>query len=368
MDYLTLINAASFLPARLVFPYGWIGHTPFAGWLIKTIEPSIFVELGTHSGNSYLAFCQSVKENKTQTRCYAVDTWKGDEHSGFYGDEIFSDLYDYHERNYFGFSRLMRMTFDEGTSYFADNSIELLHIDGLHTYDAVKHDFENWLPKLSPHAVILFHDTNVRGREFGVWKLWVDLCNEYPLRLEFNHSNGLGVIQLSKGQRKFNLDWLEPDFDQRILRDYFASIGQNIIEKYELKEKTNNLIDQQLNQEKRIINLMEQSSQQLSTQAKQIRVLEEQIKEQVQKISDEEAQIQALEETKIESAHQMQELGSVLSERARQVRVLNGRLTQTTEELQDAKNEILEYALSSSWQITRSFRKIKNHLSRGVSK
>jgi hypothetical protein len=95
MDFEQLLNAARFRPDRLVFPDAWIGHIPFAAWLVKTLRPSIFVELGTHSGNSYLAICQAVVEAGLSTRCYAVDTWKGDEHAGFYDETVFQKLVPY---------------------------------------------------------------------------------------------------------------------------------------------------------------------------------------------------------------------------------------------------------------------------------
>lgn len=188
-DFLTppLYNAMS----------SWVEHVPFAMWLIRRARPRVFVELGSHYGMSYFAFCQTVAARDLGTRCYAVDTWAGDEHAGFYSDEVYQQVKAHNEAHYSEFSSLMRMRFDEALEHVPDGSVDLLHIDGRHYYEDVKEDFETWERKLSDRAIVLFHDTTVRERGFGVWKLWEELAGRYP-SFNFVHGHGLGVIAHGK--------------------------------------------------------------------------------------------------------------------------------------------------------------------------
>ena len=140
-------------PARLGVDSAWYGHVPFGYWLTTTLKPATLVELGTHAGVSYSSFCDAVIDSRLPTAAYAVDTWLGDKHAGEYGDEVYQDWLGFHEGRYASFSNLMRMTFDEARDEFEDNSIDLLHIDGLHTFAAVSHDVESWLPKVARLAV-----------------------------------------------------------------------------------------------------------------------------------------------------------------------------------------------------------------------
>jgi hypothetical protein len=169
----------------------WCMHLPFAYELMRELAPKVFVELGVKQGESYFAFCQSAAENKINVRCYGIDSWRGDVQTGNLNPEIEHEVAEYNWR-YSSFSQLKVMLFADAVGDFADGSIDLLHIDGTHTYDEVKNDFESWLPKLSPNGVILFHDVAVRDGGFGVWKVWEEIIGERNSFLfEFGH--GLGV-------------------------------------------------------------------------------------------------------------------------------------------------------------------------------
>ncbi len=231
---LETILVAGKKPSRLENSTPWIGHIPFAFFITKVIKPKIIVELGTHMGNSFCSFVQAVDELSLNTKCFAIDTWVGDPHAGYYGESVYLDLHNYIKANYGDNVKMIRKTFDEAVVNFENDTIDILHIDGLHTYEAVKHDFETWKNKISENGIVLFHDINVFADGFGVHRFWNEIKTDYP-NIEFKHSNGLGILAYGKKAKieliqffeKFNSD---PDYVR-----LFEMFGENVNNLHSLK-------------------------------------------------------------------------------------------------------------------------------------
>jgi O-antigen biosynthesis protein len=152
----------------------------------------VFVELGTHRGNSYCGFCQAISRLNLNCSAYAVDTWEGDIHMKV-GPEVLRELKEFHDPRFAIFSTLLAMNFNDARKHFQGRTIDLLHIDGTHTYESVRNDFETWASALSDRAIVLFHDTNEIRSDYEVWRVWKELAARFP-HFEFLHSHGLGVL------------------------------------------------------------------------------------------------------------------------------------------------------------------------------
>lgn len=211
----------------------WADHAAFGYDLVAAMKPKIIVELGSWQGFSFFVFCQSVQTSALDTVCYAVDTWQGDEQSGATGSNTLQCVEKHIRDHYKGFAYPVQSTFDEASRQFDEHCIDLLHIDGLHTYEAVSHDFEIWLPKVKPGGVILFHDILGRQPGFGAWKFWGEISPIYP-SYHFNQGHGLGVIRIPGGSETdlpplLDLMFNGSETDGKSLRELYSFASQYMV-------------------------------------------------------------------------------------------------------------------------------------------
>jgi hypothetical protein len=89
-----------------------------------------------------------------------------------------------------------------------DKPIDILHIDGLHTYEAVKNDFETWQPLCKENSVILFHDIYSYWNTVG--QFFSEIDGHKYVRPQ---SHGLGVF--SKNEQILKSVW---DLDMNIVK------------------------------------------------------------------------------------------------------------------------------------------------------
>jgi predicted O-methyltransferase YrrM len=119
----------------------------------KLPENSILVEIGSYHGGSsqFLAFAAEINDSTL----ICVDTWKSD---GMTIDH--RDTYNEFKRNMLGFShrvKAMRGYSNEIAKDFKEQ-IDLLFVDGDHSYDGCRADVQAWSPHLAKGAIIIFHD------------------------------------------------------------------------------------------------------------------------------------------------------------------------------------------------------------------
>ena len=230
------ISPATFTQPEIIVPSTTFGHTPFFFWLISILQPRRVVELGSFHGYSFFVFCQAVAALAESAQCYAVDTWEGDSNMGAYGPEVYERVKEtvakqFGEQN----CQLLRMTFDEAATRFDEGSVDLLFVDGCHTYEAVKRDFLTWKSKMSPRGVILFHDTAEESEGFGVKQFWAEVKDLRP-SLEFYHAHGLGVLFLGESVPDLALELAkESDPVLQQVRDAYQALGEKYRIQWELQ-------------------------------------------------------------------------------------------------------------------------------------
>lgn len=206
----------------------WLTHAPFAAWLMDVLRPTSIVELGTHLGFSCFAFAEAATRLRLPVTISALDSWLGDDHAGFYGEDVLESVREIADRDYADSVRLLRGWFTDSRHLFADASVDLLHIDGRHAYEDVVQDFNEWRSAVRDGGVILFHDIAERDRGFGVWRLWAEL-RESNATFTFEHGHGLGVLAVgevvSEDLRRL---LAADDATAQLIRADFSRLGRTV--------------------------------------------------------------------------------------------------------------------------------------------
>jgi predicted O-methyltransferase YrrM len=174
--------------------YGW--HSPeesaFYNRLVQKLDHGTIVEVGVYGGASLLGVIDSCIQ--TGSHIYGIDPWEkvesangmkmSDIQKRTYRDKIKSIRISLENiikaEHYDEYITLIHELSESASQQFDDASVDVIFIDGDHSYDAVYNDLSVWLPKLKTHGTIWGDDFGWQSVQSAV----KDFCkdNRKPLR------------------------------------------------------------------------------------------------------------------------------------------------------------------------------------------
>lgn len=169
--------------------YGNVAH------LLKRIKnPKVYVEIGMAMG----FHIETILKEFDDVKCYAIDPYVPYDPTDSFNDigkiepslstqenfDLFCKSVINRLSVYKNFEHI-RQSSDVAHSKFEDSSIDLIFIDGDHTYDAVKKDCNFWWNKLKSGGIMCWDDYHWTG----VKKAVDEFCNENNLKKQFITKN-----------------------------------------------------------------------------------------------------------------------------------------------------------------------------------
>jgi predicted O-methyltransferase YrrM len=163
-------------------------------------NPKYILEIGTANGGSLFCFCKLAQDNAT---IISIDL-PGGKFGGGYPEwkvPIYKAFAKKNQKLY-----LLRKdshsqeTLEEVKKILNGSQLDFLFIDGDHTYEGVKKDFEMYSPLVEKGGAIIFHDILFvpEGDVGGVLKFWNEIKNYFHCKeLVKNRSQrdrGIGII------------------------------------------------------------------------------------------------------------------------------------------------------------------------------
>ena len=181
--------------------------------LVERMRPATVVEIGTATGGTLFMLTQVAPDDATIVSVDLPGGRLGGATSG-----MRHDYPPWRTRLYEGFARegqIVRAlransqdpaTVDDVRRLLGDRTIDFLFIDGDHSYDGVRRDFELYSPLVREGGLVAFHDIvpggpGKHGDPGDVPRFWSEVRGRYPVEGEFVEdwewgSCGIGVIRV----------------------------------------------------------------------------------------------------------------------------------------------------------------------------
>ena len=145
--------------------------------VLKKMDIQYGMEIGTYGGGTFYTLCQMSNDNAV-----LLDL---DLHEGQY------DNLEYKERGLKSLGKgnqtihvlnndsQEQLSFGWAANILGENKLDYLFIDGNHSHDGVKSDFEMYSPLVKDGGIILFHDIVPHVKGANVYDVWIEIKNNY---------------------------------------------------------------------------------------------------------------------------------------------------------------------------------------------
>ena len=147
---------------------GWFNmEQQYLELLDATPEGGTFVELGCYKGKSTSFIGVEIHKRKRDINFFAIDSFQGATNSTDANEiKAYENISEIEESYTYNVSlignkikTIVSLT-DEAAQYFDDSSVDVVFVDGGHSYEVVKADILAWLPKVKKGGIISGHDFN----------------------------------------------------------------------------------------------------------------------------------------------------------------------------------------------------------------
>lgn len=148
---------------------GWWGDIDaslYAKMVDRFNSGSHFVEIGSFKGRSSSSMAVEIINSGKNIRFDCVDTWLGsaehqENHNCEDGDVVSGEMFNVFLKNTQNVSHVInpiKLSSEEASKLYEDNSIDFVFIDGAHDPRNVLKDVCNWSPKVKRGGIIAGHD------------------------------------------------------------------------------------------------------------------------------------------------------------------------------------------------------------------